>query len=727
MRYVSIPITERTKRIRKSYLEMPVPQENNPYIDKKYRRFCTGDRWITLGFLEGWYKYSSADTTRLRRSYAEAEELYQAQPIITEDELLVGHLYLPEYTKEEQKRYDELCEMFEMSPYTLKERGPRIDHLSLDFEKLLKCGINGIKAEILEKKKALDYEDEFVYPQYEVIKKHEFYQCCLIELDAVLDLAHRYAEKAKAMADEAEEERREELLTIYRILQKVPAEPAETFYEAIQSIQFFLSTLFGLYPINRPDRYLWEYYKRDLEQGSITREKAQELIDNFCLHISTRVFSRAACGFMVGGQDENNNLVENDLTYMFLTALEHLRLPDPNGALAVNKNTSDELLEYAAEIVSKGVTHPAFYNDDAIVHSLEEYGCSKADAVNYIHTTCAEITVVGKSRAHTTAFRVDLPRLLAETVKENPDCTSYEELEQKYFKNILMILKKEPLYYLTRMLEVSRNGNEPMRVCCLVSDCLERGKGIFEGGERYSFIQPIFVGFANAVDSLLAIKELVYHMAKLSLKEFTEICDNDYKDNESLRQYIINKLPHYGNDDLQADEIASKLGREINRMFKEEAILAGKNMMPGTFSYINHSEMGAQMGATYDGRQAGYSYSDGCSPAQGRDRNGPTAMILSLTSWEQKEFLSGMVVNIKFGAESLKGEKKQQFIQLLRTFISRGGLEMQVNVVDKKELQDAKINPEQHQDLIVRIGGYSDYFVRLDSVLQQEIIDRTEY
>ena len=189
MSYLEIPITERTKKIKESYLSMPVPQEVNPYVDKKYRKFCTGDRWITLGYLRGWEKYSNARTTRIRTSYAEAEELYQSQPIITDEELLVGHLYLPEYTDKEQEEYDKLCDMFHMSSHTLVETSPRKDHLGLGFEKLLKLGINGIKAEIEDKISSLNLNDANAYPDYTVLKKYEFYQCCLIELDAVLDLA----------------------------------------------------------------------------------------------------------------------------------------------------------------------------------------------------------------------------------------------------------------------------------------------------------------------------------------------------------------------------------------------------------------------------------------------------------------------------------------------------------------------------------------------------------
>lgn len=726
MKYKAQSITDRIEKIKKTYLNLAVPLEKDSYKPKKYKNFCTGDRFVTLGYLRGWYKHSDAMTTRLRTSYAEAEELYESEAVIYEDELLLGHLYLPEYSTEEQDEYDRLCEMFVMSSHTLKERAPRKDHISLDFEKLLNLGINGIKQEIYEKIDELDFKAS-TYPDYSQICKYEFYNCCIIELDAVLSLAKKYEKKAIELAEKANEPRKSELLNLAKIMNKVPAEPASTFYEAIQSVQFFLSTLFGLYPLGRPDRYLLKFYQNDIADGTITKEFAQELIDNFCLMISDRVFSRAACGFMVGGQDEKGNLIENDLTYMFLTALDHLHLPDPNGALAVNKKTSDEILEYSAEILSHGTTHPAFYNDDAIVDSLvNNYSVSREDAVNYIHTTCAEISVIGKTRAHTTPISVDLPRILCESVTECGNATNIDLIIDSVIAKVKEFLNNEMLTYEMRMLEASRIGNEPMRIATLIDDCIERGKGIFEGGERYTFIQPIFVGFATMVDSLLAINNLVFDRGILTLSELKDIVEKNYAENERIRQYIINKSPHYGNDNKGADDMAKKISNRLISIFSDGVIMS-ENMMPGTFSYVNHAELGEKMGATFDGRKAGYSYSDGCSAVQGRDTNGPTAMILSLTSWEQSKLLGGMVVNLKLGKEMLTAQKKHNFVQLLKVFIERGGIEMQVNVTDRKTLEDAVVNPENHSDLIVRIGGYSDYFVRLSPVMQQEIIDRTEY
>ena len=728
MKYESLKVSDRILALKSTYLTLPVPSATDIYAENKYKIFCTGDRWLTLRYLRGWRDNGNAPTLKLRASLAEAFEIQNSEPVILDDELLLGHLYLPEYTEEEWEEYRKLAEAFEMSPYHHSQKLPRKCHIALDYEKLIKCGINGVCEEIKAEIAKIDLAECELYPDTEALSKLEFYECLLTELDAVSALAKKYAEAAYALAEEKPEPRRSELLRMAKIIERVPENPAESFYEAVASVHFFLSTLFGLYPLGRPDRYLYELYEKDIESGALTREFAQELIDNFCLGISDRVFSRSACGFIVGGCDANGNIVENELTFMFLTALEHLKLPDPNGALAVSEKTSDDILEYAAKILSEGTTHPAFFNDGLITDSLvKNYGCDPSDAVNYIHATCAEMSIAGKSKGHTTPVIITLPELLIEAVEQ---CRNYNKTEdliaiiiEKVKEKLILRLK----HYFMRIMEAGRYGNDSMRAYAFVDDCIARGKSVYEGGERYTFIEPIFIGFATVVDSLCAIEILVGEEKRFTLSEFSETVKKNFEDNTALRQYIINKLPHYGNDDERTDSIAKMLSEAIASLMKSPDMPGRKYLIPGTFSYVFHASAGTALGATFDGRCAGYSLSDGCGAVQGRDTHGPTAMIKSLTSFDQSEYLGGMVVNVKFAKNSLTGDGIKKFVSLLRAFIMRGGVEMQVNVVDSETLIDAKAHPENHGDLIVRIGGYSDYFVRLSDALQDEIIDRTEY
>ena len=263
MRYVPFEVTERILKVRDEYKNSIVARESDPFTDGQYRMFQTGDRWITTGFLKGWQKYKGESSTRIRRSLAEAEELYLAEPIFYDDELLAGHLYLPEHTEEEQREYDRMCDSFdESSCFALHGSGVRKCHIGLDFDKILRVGIEGILKEIeeCEAQNQSSASDDY-YPDFEAVKREEFYKCCKIELEALLDLARRYSEKAEELAQCSDEKRKAELMRISDALKNVPYKPAETFFEALQSIQFVLSTLFGLFPLNRPDRYLIEYYE----------------------------------------------------------------------------------------------------------------------------------------------------------------------------------------------------------------------------------------------------------------------------------------------------------------------------------------------------------------------------------------------------------------------------------------------------------------------------------
>lgn len=727
MDYTPFSVTERILKLKEIYKKSTVAIEDNPYAQRSYKNLNSGDRFLTLGFLEGWLKHEDAPTTFRRRAYAEAEELLSAEPIIEDYELITGQPYLPKYSPEQKERYLHLYEMFKMSNITTKSQWARGDHIGIDFDKLLRVGVRGLIDEIKQKQAELNTDDRNLYPDLSAIEKNDYYESCLIELEALNDLAKRYAKKARDMADSADGTRKKELTRMADALCKVPEFPAETFFEAVQSVQFFIGTVQGLYPLNRPDRYLYPFYKRDIENGIITKAEVQEIIDNLCLLITTRVFSRSACGFMVGGRNADGEVVENDLTYMFLTALDHIRLPDPNGALAVCEDTGDGILRYSAEILSRGVTHPAFFNDEEIVKSLEDYGCSHTDAVNYIHSTCAEICVIGKSRGYTTPFVTDVPRILSEVTHSCSDEVTFEEIKQKLIEKIYAELREQSKDYLYKILEARRNARDPIRISCLVDDCIKKGRSYWDGGERYTFIQPIAVGIGTAVDSLSAINHLVFKERKLKLSEFTKIIDENFEGNEALRQYIINRVPHYGNDIEEVDGIAAWIYKNIENVMKNHNLAAGNIMVPGTFSYILHEITGRYGGASYDGRLAGVSYSDGCCAVQGRDTSGPTATVLSLTSFDQSAYLAGMVVNMKFSPEHLTKQNADLFITLLRTFMKRGGIEMQVNAVDRATLLDAKKNPEAHRDLLVRIGGYSDYFVRLSDGMQNEVIERTEH
>ena len=268
------------------------------------------------------------------------------------------------------------------------------------------------------------------------------------------------------------------------------------------------------------------------------------------------------------------------------------------------------------------------------------------------------------------------------------------------------------------------HGGDPL-VSCFVEGCLARGKDVDAGGAVYNWIMPSFVGMANLADSLITLKKLVYESREYTISQLYAILRDDFAGNEPLRQRILKKLPKYGNDDAEADAVACEIPGWITAEVEKYETWRGSRFVPSLFCWVMHERFGRQTMATPDGRTAGFPMGDGSGPAQGRERSGPTASVLSSTKWAHWPFIGGIAVNLRFA--SLREEQLPKLEALLETYLDRGGFEVQVNTVDRATLADAQTHPERHGDLVVRIGGYSDYFTRIGKNMQDEIILRTEH
>jgi pyruvate-formate lyase len=264
-------------------------------------------------------------------------------------------------------------------------------------------------------------------------------------------------------------------------------------------------------------------------------------------------------------------------------------------------------------------------------------------------------------------------------------------------------------------------------VSCFVNDCLERGLDVDRGGARYNWIMPSFVGLANLVDSLAAIRARVFEERSLDWPLLREALASDYADREPLRLSLLNTVPKYGNDDDTVDELATEITGWIREELARYHTYRGDRFIPSLFCWIMHEQLGSVTPATPDGRKCGFPLGDGSGPAQGRERKGPTAAILSATKWEHAPFIGGIAVNTRFRRSLFTPSSVGKMTDLVRTFMTRGGFELQINSVDQETLRDARRRPEAYQDLVVRIGGYSDYFVKLRPAMQEELILRTEH
>ena len=360
-----------------------------------------------------------------------------------------------------------------------------------------------------------------------------------------------------------------------------------------------------------------------------------------------------------------------------------------------------------------------------ITEGLIGYGVPEKEAHSYIHSTCVEITPVASSNVWVASPYTNMAQLLLNTMTREYD--SFEDHLNAIFKRLDNSIEQNFLVQNNARKHRAAHSMNPL-LSCFVNDCLSRGADIERGGAKYNWIMPSFVGMANLVDSLYVLKRLVYEEKKYTICEFKEILDNNFDGNEALRAYVLYDIPKYGND---VDEIDGYFGMFTDHIVsvckKYIAVHSSGRLIPSVFCWVKHERFGRETGATPDGRCAGFPLGDGSGPCQGREMNGPTASILSSTKWDHHELIGGVAVNMKFSKSSLGNDSLNIMQGLIKAYMLRGGFELQINVTDKELLEKARQNPEFYRDLVVRIGGYSDYFTRLSPEMQQEVILRTEH
>lgn len=667
-----------------------------------------------------WYHANSKEKDEYARY---ATSFYSAYsdliPQIMEDELIVGgftEFASPDDKTLWEEKYRALKNKYQ--EHTIRGMS---GHMAIDYELLLSKGITGV-IEIVKS-----------YLKTCTPDKAPFYKACMLSLEAVINHSKNYACEAKRLACITKDEvRKNELLTLAGICEKVPANPAGNFYEAVQSVYFLTYCLtqnpfYGIeeFQYGHPDRYLLPYYKKDIENGAITKEFAQLLLDCLGIKMNMLVPNGWAVGYMVGGRDENGEVVANELTEMCMQVIEDIRLVHPSVGLCYTSDMPENYLETACRILLNGRSHPAIFNNDVITKGLMSYGVPEKRARNYIQSTCVEITPVGASNVWVASHYNNMAQLLLDALDK--DYASFDSLLKAVFKNIDEKIKKDFLFYDDLRRERGEYSMFPLQ-SCFIDDCLLNGVDLERGGAVYNWTMQSFVGLGNLVDSLYTIKELVFDKKELSISQFKKIIDSNYEGNEMLRLQILNTIPKYGNDIDDVDELCGIITEHIiKECEKYKGHLPNSTLIPSTFSYTWHTRFGKITGATPDGRKSGEPLSAGAEPCQGRELKGPTASIKSTTKWDQHRFIGGVAVNMKFSKNNLSANSLEIIKALVKAFMFRGGFEIQINVTDKETLKKAKENPEAHRDLLVRIGGYSDYFTRLSPEMQEEVISRTEH
>ena len=706
---LSLELTAPLRRLRDKALEL----HRGPQHAIPARPLSDARTWATRAEGEDWLIW------RARRC---AERLRTIPFDLEPGECIIGK---PEFRPPTEAEAKELAEaqdvLAEIPPFP----GGDPSHFHPDYERILAIGVQGVLDLIRTKHCDPDASDE----------QRTFYDACRIVMEGLSLFIQRAGKACVDMASD-DVENTADWQELARICVRVSAEAPETFHEALQlmfltEIALWFGEDHGLTCPGRMDQTLWRFYKSDRDAGRITPERAFEMICCLYVHLNRILWPGSAVAVMIGGRDREGRNVTNELTYLCLAARQATQLVYPTLGLAWHRDIPDELMEFSVRMLTSGVGDPAFFNDELISDGLRDHGVREEDAHNFMNSTCVEIKVVGTSNMWVTQPYINCPQALLEVIAaaghgEQPEPADFAELRERVRAKLSMRIREaaERLHGVWQAR--AERGCFPL-ASCFIDDCLARGTDFDRGGARYNWVENAFVGLANLGDSLVALRDLVYEAGELTLSEFQGILESDYEEHEALRQRIINGVPSYGNDDDDADALVVEWADFLND--ETEAHTVGVHRyVPGFFCWIQHERLGSQTGATPDGRHAGFPLADGAGAAQGRERNGPTAAVLSSTKWSHRKALGGLVHNIKF-SDSVAGSPEgcKAIRHAVETFLLRGGFEIQVNVVGKETLLKAQETPELYPDLLVRVAGYSDYFVHLNKNMQDEVIARTEH
>jgi len=591
-------------------------------------------------------------------------------------------------------------------------------------------------------------------------EKASFYEGVEMAMQGASAFMKRYADLAEELSEnpayDADEMRR-----TAQICGKLAVAPPDTFHEAVQCA-WFLYVLLQMesnassFAPGRMDQYLYPYYRRDIDEGRLTDAQALDIIESLYVKFnqivylrsssSARYFAGFPIGFnvAVGGQDENGEDASNELSYLFLRAQEHLRLPQPNLSARVFSGSPHHFLKRCAQVIGCGSGMPQLFNDDAVIPALMNKGISEADARNYAIVGCVELTTMGNSLGWSDAAMFNLVKALELAINDGKcmltgkqmgartgtleDMETYEDVEKAFRTQIDFFFDR-----MIRCCEVVEKAHAELLPSPLLSGvidgCLEKGIDVTAGGARYNLSGIQAIQCANIADSLAALKTLVYDEKQVDRAELHKALLNNFEGEELLKLRLLNKAPKYGNDVEWVDEIANKWIEYFADQFKGYTNARGGIYHAGLYTVSAHVPMGKNVGATPDGRGAGQPLADGgMSAVYGRDMKGPTALLRSVSRVNSRLGSNGTLLNMKFLPSLFQtDEGVEKFVGLIRAFVKLKIIHVQFNVVNKEDLLAAQKNPELYRSLTIRVAGYTAYFTELAKDLQSEIIARTSY
>jgi trans-4-hydroxy-L-proline dehydratase len=643
---------------------------------------------------------------------------------------------------------------YEAGIYTefMEQRAP--GHTVADG-KIYQKGFGDFAAQIDARIATLDYLNDL-----EALDKFQQLTAMRIAADAIVMYARRHADVARRLAAAATDPaRKAELEEIARICSRVPEHAPETFWESLQTYWFVhlgviteLNTWDSFCP-GHLDQHLYPFYKREIEAGTLTKERARELLECFWVKFNNqpappKVGVTAAesgtytdfCNINNGGLRPDGSDGVNELTYLILDVIDEMRLLQPSSNIQLSKKSPDAFLERACEIIRQGWGQPSIFNADMVVQELVRQGKTIEDARAGGTSGCVETGAFGKESYILTGY-FNLPKVLEVTLNDGVDPRtgaviglrtghpsafgSFEELFSAYERQ------------LRHFIDIKIRGNNVIErlyatqmpapfLSLITDDCIENGRDYNAGGARYNTRYIMAVGPATAADSLSALRTHVFDRKHVAMEELLDALRNDFEDNEPLRQLLLNRTPRYGNDDESVDTLVARICDVLFRNIDGRRGPTGSTYHVNYLSTTCHVYFGSATGATPDGRHAWAPVSDGISPVHGADREGPTAVAKSASRMDHARS-GGTLLNQKFTPALLENpEGMQKLAQLVRGYFRLDGHHIQFNVITAETLRAAQREPDKYRDLIVRVAGYSDYFCDLTAGLQEEIIARTE-
>lgn len=638
---------------------------------------------------------------------------------------------------------------FAMSGYGL---GPGFSLVAIDFAKILN---EGAKSIIEEAKQCLK---DIRYDAPDAIERRDFWEGTVMVFEAWVNFAHRYADLAEKMAgEEKNEKRKAELLEMARICRKVPYEPAESFREAMQSFWF---TFLMVCPsptssAGRFDQYMYPFYKKDIDAGVITDEEVLELLEIMRCKVMkiNRVSGKANraknsgmakwYNWTIGGVDKDGNDATNELSYLLLEAAQDTHMPHHTVTVRVHEGTPDKLMKKALECVRSGIGMPAFVGDESYINFFtkqsEKNRLTLEQARDWCCTGCVDGNVQAVTRTQVACFFIiaqamDIAlhngycrftkEMVGEQVGDVTEMTTFEEVKEAVYKEIryLMAMANERIN--VEMIAEKELFPDVFR-SALMKDGVKVGKDMYN--RRFEFENGAVlgaVGGVNTGNALYAIQQLVFVQKRYTMKQLMEALDADWVGYEDM-QADFKAQPKYGNDIPEVDAMVADIYKLHADTCMSLPCVYGDSLKPNAISISAHQPGGACTGATADGRKGGEILADGSlSPDHGQDVNGPLAVFNSSMRVDQDPY-QGTLLNMKFTPDNMStDEDLYKLGSMIKTYLTHGGKHVQFNVVNREEMVDAKIHPEDHPELIVRVAGYSAYFTRLTPGIQDEVINR---